>query len=106
MSKKSQAPKSSHITVIPSGEPPRTPFPSKYEGVVPTLKGLYGEMVKTDVKPEHFTDEDLRKWVKECRDSMPRETFAIDALCYWLGHFYPLYTPEGKEIADRMLHLE
>lgn len=105
MSKKPQISKNNIVTIVPSGVPPHVPFPSKYEGDVPALKGLYGEMVKTDVKPDHFTDEDLKRWVRECRGSRPNDNLSIDAMCYWMGYFYPLYTPEGREMAERLSQL-
>ncbi len=106
MSKRSQqVPKNNIVTVVPSGEPPHRLLPSAYEGTLPDFKGLYGEYHRLGMSSNSFTDQDLKAWANACRDSRPYENLSTEALCFWIGYFFPLYTQEGKDLVERLSKL-
>jgi hypothetical protein len=53
-------------------------------------------------KPSHFSDEDLKSWAKGCRDVHDGQ-LQVSALKYWLRYTFHSYTPEYKELGERLV---
>ena len=56
---------------------------------------------KAEWEPAHFSDADLISWAQKCRESH-QDYLKVSALKYWLRYTFESYTPEYKELGERL----
>lgn len=69
----------------------------------PPKKAKRSAAKKAQWKPDHFSDGDLISWAKACRQAYDPEGYLkVSALRYWLRYTFHSYTPEYRELGERL----